>query len=974
MQTRDTQELYRGFKWLPWAAIVLVLVFYFLTLERWLSTQNLAAIAELDGWDWKPLSSPPLHSIIIYPLKFLPVSIQPTALSALSVVCAGLSLALLARTVMILPQERTRLQRQRVLDSGGVLPSKLAWLPACLAVFVCGLQLTFWQSATTFSTDILDLVIMAYVVRGLAEFRKDRQESWLFKAALAYGFGISSNFAMIAYFPIFLVTAAWIQGRSFFSFQFLWKFGLLGCVGLLCYLAIPISHSTSGISDVGFWGSLRDYLGFQKHAVLDYRRVTALFLGCVSLLPLIGMAFRWGESNGDISGTGARVTTLMTQLLHGAFLLLGIAVAFEYHTSGGSGSSSEISIQSLARAAGTPVVLGVHFLSALSVGYYAGYFLLICGTPSVHKWARPSALEKGLQQVAVVVLGILLVAVPGALLYRHLGNQWKSHSPALNRLAYRLQEGLPDASFSISDSPLWFYLTQAGASMAGRSQKVVHIESLSLMLPGYHKLMKAKTGPRWPSLPREYPLTSTVDPGAINVFLTSLSLSNRVYYTEPSFGFFFEAHFLEAEGMVNRLLPMPVKQFEMNPLSPEQANRLETYWKTIASDELERLRRNTSKKPLKPVIDPDNGVEVSRSGYSRALNFCAVQLQRSGYKDKAATLFQWAVDLNPSNPTATINAAFNQQVRTNGSIYVTPTQEMTDLIRAYGGNWDVMLRANGPFDETGNMILQARTFAEHGNPVQAAQMLHYAAVRSPEPYEFNLGVAKMLTQAGRPDLALTIADSVRKTAPQGFLNNVTNQLELVEVEARCVYGTGDLAKAEALLTNAIKQYPSADVPYATLVSIYLQRASLAARHSDTNEFRSRVLQARKTLEQQLATQPNAVSAWVGIAATHMHLDEPKAAIEPLTRALSIDKDNTAALINRAICYFRNNQLTEAQQDYEHVRNILPETPFPVWYGLAEIAAANHRNKEAIEYYEQYLKKAPPSSEADKVRAKLKSLK
>jgi len=55
-----------------------------------------------------------------------------------------------------------------------------------LAVLVCGLQLTFWEHATVGSSEMLDLLMFAYVVRCLLEFRIAGRDSWLFRAAFVY--------------------------------------------------------------------------------------------------------------------------------------------------------------------------------------------------------------------------------------------------------------------------------------------------------------------------------------------------------------------------------------------------------------------------------------------------------------------------------------------------------------------------------------------------------------------------------------------------------------------------------------------------------------------------------------------------------------------------------------------------------------------------------------------------------------------
>ncbi|MBM3847305.1 MAG: hypothetical protein FJ405_13610, partial [Verrucomicrobia bacterium] len=199
MQTQESKSSPGPLSWVPWIAIAIVGLIYVITMERWFSVTNLSYLTLINGWDWRVYSGSPLTYLAIRPLGLLPVSVQPAALSCLSAAFILGSLWLLARTVRILPQERTRLQRHRKLEEGGILPDSIAWMPATLAVLVCGFQMVIWENATTASGAALDLLILAYSIRAVAEFRLTRQDSWLYKAALVFSMGVVNNYSMLAY-------------------------------------------------------------------------------------------------------------------------------------------------------------------------------------------------------------------------------------------------------------------------------------------------------------------------------------------------------------------------------------------------------------------------------------------------------------------------------------------------------------------------------------------------------------------------------------------------------------------------------------------------------------------------------------------------------------------------------------------------------------------------------------------------------
>ncbi|HAM70092.1 MAG TPA: hypothetical protein DCM86_00425, partial [Verrucomicrobiales bacterium] len=879
-------------------------------------------------------------------------------------------LALLARTVAILPQERTRLQRQRVLGPAGTLNPGAAWLPATLAVLVCGLQVSFWQHATTCSIEMFHLFLLAFVLRCLAEFRLDGKESWLLKAALTYGLGMADDYVLIAFLPLFLGTVAWLKGTAFFNFQFLVRFSLLWCAGLLIYLLIPIAHAASDTSINGFWGSLRAYLGGQKYAILGYKRINALLLSMVSLFPLLGLAFRWGEGGGDISGASGKITTLAVHLISLAFLALGLAIPFEV-------AGSRFSLRHLGvDGGGGPAasLLTIFYLSSLSIGYYAGYLYSVFGTPSIHRWDRTSPIGKALASGVVALLFIALAAEPAALLYTSWAPRSAAHGPELERLAKRLAAELPNGSMAISDTDIFRLLTKAGLAAAGRSKEVIDVSSGGLRTVVYHRYMHKAHPAQWPDVQADFAADGLFQPRLVNQKLTLLSQSNVVYYTEPSFGYFFEAHYLEPQGLVSRLHPLPATVIEPPAPSAAAVAQAVAYWGRVASEEFPSLLSSLPKRTNTP---PSNvSAAMVRMSYSRMLNYWGVVAERAGFRKEAGELFQRAVAINPINPCAYLNLRYNQQLQANGSPFVEMDKSVAALFRAasQADGMEGVLRDHGPVDETGNLLFTSQLFAQGQDYLQAAQMVKIAGARFPDSSEYTLSVAKLLNQAGRPDLALTTVDQLRAAAPAAFTRSLSNSLEILEVESRALFRVGNWPKAESLLKEAITRHPTEDAPYSTLVSLHIQRALNSSRQGNSNDFTAEIHSAQEILKSQLAQQPRNSSAWVNYGATFMRLGDHSGALPALNQAVSLERTNSAALLNRAICNLRTGQLDGAQADYLQLYSQLaPDPPYPVLYGLGEVAFRKNQKKEAAQFFRKYLDRAPESEEADGVRKRLKSL-
>ena len=178
---------------LPWVIAAVMLLVYMVTLDKVVTVQSAGPLARATGADWHPTYTAPLTWLVTLPVRALPSGAQLLGLNFLAALCAALSLGLLARCVAIMPHDRTQLQRDKLAEGDPFLSIRLAWVPVVFAVLVCGLQRTFWEHAVVGTGEALDLLIFAYCVRCVLEFRLDEKHSWLNRLAVAYALGISSR-------------------------------------------------------------------------------------------------------------------------------------------------------------------------------------------------------------------------------------------------------------------------------------------------------------------------------------------------------------------------------------------------------------------------------------------------------------------------------------------------------------------------------------------------------------------------------------------------------------------------------------------------------------------------------------------------------------------------------------------------------------------------------------------------------------
>ncbi|MDB6021381.1 MAG: Tetratricopeptide repeat protein, partial [Pedosphaera sp.] len=194
---------------LPWLIGGGGLLGYLVSLNHWISLRSLDAVDEVSGPVWQPAMTQPLSWSVLSPFRLLPEAAIPLALNLFAAACSATILMWLARTVALLPYNRTGEERAR----GGRIaapPNISAWASPVLATLACGLQLTFWEQATAFSGEAIDLLLLAYVIRSLFEFRRDGNERWLMNTAWLYGLGMANNWGFIGFFPVYLAAAVWL--------------------------------------------------------------------------------------------------------------------------------------------------------------------------------------------------------------------------------------------------------------------------------------------------------------------------------------------------------------------------------------------------------------------------------------------------------------------------------------------------------------------------------------------------------------------------------------------------------------------------------------------------------------------------------------------------------------------------------------------------------------------------------------------
>jgi tetratricopeptide (TPR) repeat protein len=963
---------------LPWVIGIAGLVIYLITLNHWLSFSSLGQVAKVSGWTWYPELSAPLYWLLTSPFKLLPPKLVPLALNSLSAVFGALTLALLARSVALLPHDRTLAQRERERGPWSLLSIRAAWVPPVFAAMVCGLQLSFWESATNASTSgtlsvsshMLDVMLLAYVIRCLLEHRIDDQESWLTRAAFVYAIGITNDWAMIGFLPLFIIALVWIKGMSFFNPQLLTRMFLCGLAGLSLYLIQPAYYSLADVGNVPFWAGLRSNLGTQKYmlSIFASDKQVLLALSLTSIVPILIIGIRWPSFLGDTSAKGIALAKLMFHAVHACLFIACLWVALDPPVSPRN--------QNL----GVPY-LSFYYLAALSVGYFTGYFLLVFGKTSLRN-RRVEPLTKLIQMFATGCVWAVFILVPAVLLYRNLPQVRISNGPLLREYAEQLVASLPDEPVAVlSDDLARLTLLQAASAQSGKPRDWLYLYTSALRIPDYHYFLREKCGQRWPYDP---PPDRTRALAEIDVLgkIVNLGEKRKLFYLHPSFGYYFEALYPEPNGLAYQLHPYSPGNALPPALSEEVIKYNEAFWEKVSSESLPKvlnaLAINVGGGLLDPVFQslrlkkqPNRDATILGGYYSRALTYWGTEEQKLNRLKPAEDSFARALKLNPENQVARLDLSSNQKLQRDDKAPHQPISAFDGLLRKYQ-SLDQLVSENGPLDEPTLCHERGNAFFRGNNYRQSAQQFQRAVELDPGYLEPYLALGLLYTTIQLPKEALKILD--KANARPEMAESIHHQRgEVLFVELSALLACNEDATAAHRVQTAL-----ANAPGDTNIIWAAEQAFI--RSAAVTNTAGRYSEAMSVIDHELKLFPNKSDSLLNKGWLCIQLGRFQDAIPPLNRVVEIETSNVdmahRARLNRAIAFLQLEQLPEAQKDYTELQKVYTNS-VPLLYGLGEIAYRSKDTNGAVNYYEQYLRaisNAPISDEAALVKTRLQELK
>jgi len=868
---------------LPWLLAVVMAAVYLLTLDHWVTPESLDLVANVSGLNPRVELFGPVTYLVTWPFRWLPLAWIPPALNLFGAACAVLSLAWLARSVALLPHDRTHAQRRRLRAGTPLLTLRSAWLPPTLAVLVCGLQLTFWEHAIAATGEMFNLFLFACLVRCLLELRADRNNARLLRFALVYGLAVANNWAMAAFAPLFFLAAVWAARANPFRLpllehalkqfkdrelslfarirQALQPFNLgmwvvsLGCflAGLCLLMLLPLVASSADNAPMHFWTNLHSTLHFYKRSLLAVPISTVLLLCLGSVLPALLMTIRWGRR----TGRGRVAGKLVAGIFHGlhAFLLIVSLWA-----------ALDLPLSPRRLGVGFPF-LPLYYLGALSVGYFSGYFLLVFGT-------RPRKTRHRTRPLRVVnvaltaAVWLALVGVPALMLHKSLPYILWSRTGALENYATQIERCLPPpGAVILGDHSFRLLCLQTTLIRHGQQNAYLLVDGSSLIQdPGYFDILRHRHPDFNLALPLLHQSSDLTNPPVLTSWLKNLVAAHEVYSLHSFAGYLGESFSFQPRGLFYQFKPSAASVLEEGRLPPEVLAENQAFWQAFIAKPMPELIRHIpspeqyahqprslqslhQKVYREPERDP--WAAVVGAIYSRALDTWGVELQKAGLPREAGNCFGAALQLNPNNRAAQINRDFNQDLQAHKPAAIQTAQQ----IEAQLGNrrsWSQILAIDGSLDDPNACYKIGTLFAEANLPRQAAQQFNRAQTLAPGLPDVALRLAEQLVRLADSTNALAAANQAMQLKPLDpdalywkgcsliLLKDyedaipVLNQLLTIQTNSRTAMSLGFANIQLGNLDAARQAYERAAQFPTNAYQAYFRLAQVAYRQKDTN--------------------------------------------------------------------------------------------------------------------------------------------
>ena len=929
-------------KYVGWAAFIIYLV----TLAHGVTMDNLAWTARVADWDLQPLGNQPLLWLVTLPLRWLPSAWVAVELNILSACFGAWTLGLLARSVQILPQNRTPVQRIFVTGKRGIYEKADNWAPAVLAAVLCGLEFNFWQQSVAAVGETLHILLFAAALRWLLEYRMDRSPRYLRKALFIWGLGMAENWAMILLLPLFLGALVWLRGRRVLSIRFL-LFAFLA--GFSIYLIPAIVNSLFPHATLSFSDALHASLRDTKQTLTDMqmmfwkvRKDVGGLIVASFILPLLPSLIRIRSDGAYQKSLSEKIQIMFNHVTHALILIGCLWITLDPALGPRQMMESQMSV--------TMPLLLFDYLAALGAGYIAGYFLVIYGGQYKNLFRRkngkhrPPFAPRWMRRLTPIFLHSLPVAMAMLLCLRNLVPIININRQPLNDFGELAASSLPTNGHGIvmCDDLMRAIVLRAAMSKE-ENQRWQVVNSASLVSAGYRDWLERKHPGGWLAEGADRQL------GLVELLrlLDQLALKNQIFYLHPAYGYFFDAFYLVPHGAVYEL-----KRYGENlaeslnppPLDADSINAGEKFWDSAWRKNILSTSEVLAHHP-RDFLDSffsgfntekpkDNQSRLLGQWYSMALNHWGVELQHLAQLPAAQRRFEQALDTATNNRAANFNLTVNTNLQAGNKMNLGGVTTLNSSLRGRT-QLNSMLERYGPFDEPNFCYVFGNSFLQSGLFRQAMQAYERAWILAPDAPAAGFALTRLYAKWHLDDRLFAAIKRIRDNPRANGLLADAFDAELALTEAKAWAARTNLTKASETLEALRQRYPNRDFVGDMVMQAYLSYGDYA--------------NGLRCAKAAVAAKPKNADALVTESFVLLMMNRPAEAIPVLTEVLSIT-NSPKALLNRAAANTQLGNLNEAEADYKLVTNY-PEGAYQLHYGLAEIAIKRHDTNSAIQQLE-----------------------
>jgi len=779
---------------------------------------------------------------------------------------------------------------------------------------------------------------------------------------------MAENWLMLLALPLFVGGVIWLHGLRFFlhrrneeevSGEDIWLHWLrsfrvgfwlrlagLGLAGFSFYALLPLANGLAPHSPWNLGQSWHASLKETKDTILLLyyqfwlaHRALSLGVAVYFLVPTLSCLVRFGDEGTYHKTKEDRFVLRIYRSLRVLLLLACLWLAFDPAIGPRQIVQDQFGI--------LPPMLTFDYLDALGAGFLAGNLLLIARKP-IHQ-RRHSRARIRWRRLAVPVATGWLALIIVCLAARNIPAILHLNFHPLQRFGELAVESLPAGrGVMLSDQPQKLAVFQAALSHHRNRSDWLAVDTLSLPAVAYRARLERRQPIGWLTDENRHKLTAL----ETRQLLEQIARTNRLFFLNPSYGYFFERFYLEPIGAIYKMELRGNDPLEIPPLSGAMMDATGVFWTNAWQKELAPLVAVADRRPtvwrekirqIGFTPAPLYQDRLLAEWYSLSLDGWGVALQRQGRWNEARLRFEQALQLNPYNFSARISLACN----TNHQSGLEMGLDNLDQVAGELGNFQrlsLVINDCGPFDEPTFCYLLGCAFQKSGQPLQAAQQFERARTLAPGAPVPEVALAGLYIQFRLAERARTLIIQLRDEAKNLPANNPAH-LELALLEANFWLSQTNLANASSIFHSVLRQHPDDEQIANRVVGAYLTFGDF------TN--------ALQLINAHLSKSPDDVPSLNLEAAILIQSGSATAAVPVLDHVLTLTNLPLARL-NRATARLASHDFDAAEKDYRELEKSGAE-PGPVSYGLAAIAEHRHNTNQAANYLRLCLTNTPPGT-------------